>query len=192
MGLAFLVQPPDDCESLERARTNSTNPLPDAKPEATRLRLSDHMYICIHFMPLPKTTLPRAVVVLPLLPRTPPPPNAFRFELAKDAFFLKQEVQNFDRVETASFVQRGLLHFLLALAFVFTMAATGKLELKWRYRPGIDLCKTFFALAGEAGRFCNLCSCNSMHGTFVIAATCARFFNVQKTGISISSQLVRN
>ena len=24
------------------------------------------------------------------------------------------------------------------------------------YRPGIDLGKTFFALAGEAGRFCNL------------------------------------
>ena len=144
------------------------------------------------FHAVAKTTLPRAVVVLPLLPRTPPPPNAFRFELAKIAFFLKKEVQNFDRVETESFVQRGLLHFLLALAFVFTMAATGKLELKWRYRPGIDLCKTFFALAGEAGRFCNLCSCNSMHGTFVIAATCARFFNVQKTGISICSQLVRN
>jgi len=82
--------------------------------------------------PLPRTPLPRAVVVLPLLPRTPPPPNTFRFELAKDAFFLKQAVQNFDRAETASFVQRGLLHFLLAFAFVFTMAATGKLELRWR------------------------------------------------------------
>ena len=82
--------------------------------------------------PLPRTPLPRAVVVLPLLPRTPPPPNTFRFELAKDAFFLKQAVQNFDRVETASFVQRGLLHFLLALAFVITMVATGKLEFRWR------------------------------------------------------------
>ena len=59
-------------------------------------------------------------------------PHPTAFELAKDAFFLKQAVQNFDRVETASFVQRGLLHFLLALAFVFTMAATGKLELRWR------------------------------------------------------------
>ena len=96
---------------------------------------------------LPRTPLPRAVVVLPLLPRTPLPlmlpllprtplpravvvlpPNTFRFELAHDALALKHSVQNFARGEAASFLQRGLQHLLLALAFVSTMAATGELK----------------------------------------------------------------
>ena len=81
---------------------------------------------------LPRAPLPR---VLPLLPRTPLPravvvlpPNTFLFEFAHDALVLKHSVQNFARREAASFLQRGLLHLLLALAFVSIMAATGELK----------------------------------------------------------------
>ena len=65
-------------------------------------------------------------MVLPLLPGTPPPPrNAFRFEFADDAFFLKQAVQNFARGEAASFRHLGLLHFFFGF---FAMAAAVKLK----------------------------------------------------------------
>merc|ERR1712078_357780 len=69
---------------------------------------------------LPRTPLPRAVVVLP--------PNTFLFEFAHDAPVLKQSLQNFARREAASFLQCGLLHLLLALVFVSIMAATGVLK----------------------------------------------------------------
>ena len=59
---------------------------------------------------------------LPPLPQIPLalllPLYTFRFKLADDAFFLKHPVQNFARGEAASFLQRGMLHFLVALAFV--------------------------------------------------------------------------
>ena len=54
--------------------------------------------------------LPGAPLLLPRLPGTPPPRNAFRCALASDAFALKQVMQNFARVEAASFVHPGVLH----------------------------------------------------------------------------------
>ena len=81
---------------------------------------------------LPWTPAPPRLPLLPgtpappQLPWTPPPPrNAFRFELAHEAFFLKQAVQNFARGEAASFRHLGLLHFFFAF---FAMAAAVKLK----------------------------------------------------------------
>ena len=76
---------------------------------------------------LPWTPLP---LLLPRLPGTPPPPrHACLCELADDAFFLKQAVQNFARGEEASFLQPCLLHFFFAF---FAMAAPGKLKTRTR------------------------------------------------------------
>ena len=94
------------------------------------LLLPANVFFCpVVVLPLlPWTPLP---LLLPLLPWTPlplllpPPRHAFRCELANDAFFLKQAVQNFARGEAASFLQPGLLHFLFAF---FAMAAPGKLK----------------------------------------------------------------
>ena len=57
---------------------------------------------------LPGAPLPP---LLPRLPGTPPPPlRAFRCAFANNARFLKQLMQNFARVEAASFVHPGVLH----------------------------------------------------------------------------------
>ena len=75
----------------------------------------------------------------------PPPPCTFRFELADDAVFLKHLVQNLAQGEAASFLQTGMLHFLIALTFVsapFVMVP-GRLR-RGRYLSpsGYGICKT--------------------------------------------------
>ena len=57
------------------------------------------------------------------------PPYTFRFTLAEDAFVLKHSVQNLALGDAASFLQRGVLHFLIALALV--LAAFVMLEPNW-------------------------------------------------------------
>ena len=67
--------------------------------------------------------------VLPVLSMTPLalllPPNSFRLEFEDRAFFLKHPLQNLARGEAALFLQRGQLHFLIALAFVLTANVMG-------------------------------------------------------------------
>jgi hypothetical protein len=74
---------------------------------------------------LPLLPITPLALLLPLLPITPLalllPPRTFRLELEDLAFFLKHPVQNFALREAASFLQCGLLHFLVA--FVFVLAA---------------------------------------------------------------------
>ena len=101
------------------------------------------------FFFLPETVLPLLpmtplALLLPLLPMTPLallfpllrktplalllPPRIFRFEFEDRAFFLKHPIQNFARGEAASFLQRGLLHLLLALVFVLAAGCAAPLH----------------------------------------------------------------
>ena len=75
--------------------------------------------LALLFPLLPMTPL---ALLFPLLRKTPLAlllaPRIFRFEFEDRAFFLKHPIQNFARGGAASFLQRGLLHLLLALGFV--------------------------------------------------------------------------
>ena len=67
---------------------------------------------------------------MPMTP--PPPPYTFRFKFADDALVLKHPVQNFALGEAASFVQRGVLHFLVAFALALAaFAMINALESNW-------------------------------------------------------------
>ena len=57
------------------------------------------------------------------------PPYTFRFKLAEDAFVLKHSVQKLALLDAASFLQRGVLHFLIALAL--GLAAFVMLDPNW-------------------------------------------------------------
>ena len=66
--------------------------------------------------------------VTPLALMLPPSPNIFRLELEDRALFLKHPMQNFAQGEAALFLQRGKLHFLIALSFVLATSCAAPLH----------------------------------------------------------------